>query len=79
MLKNYKERMLITKETTYKSYDDLPLMLTVPEVGEVLGISRAGAYELVRSNGFPHVKIGTRIVVPKEKFIQWIDKNTEVK
>ena len=79
MLKNYKERMLITKETTYKSYDDLPLMLTVPKVGEVLGISRAGAYELVRSNGFPHVKIGTRIVVPKEKFIQWIDKNTEVK
>ena len=57
---------------------DLPLMLSVPEVGEVLGISRAGAYELVRSKGFPKVKIGNRIVVPKEKFIQWIEDQTEV-
>ena len=57
---------------------DLPLMLSVPEVGEVLGISRAGAYELVRSKGFPKVKIGNRIVVPKDKFIQWIEEQTEV-
>ena len=37
------------KQTVYKSYDELPLMLSVPEVASVLGISRAGAYELVRS------------------------------
>ena len=61
------------KQTVYKSYDELPLMLSVPEVAAVLGISRAGAYELVRSNGFPTLKIGNRIVVPKEKFIEWID------
>ena len=53
-------------------------MLSVPEVGEVLGISRAGAYELVRSAGFPHIKIGNRIVVPRDKFIAWIDRNSEV-
>jgi excisionase family DNA binding protein len=57
---------------------DLPLMLSVPEVGEVLGISRAGSYELVRSKGFPKVKIGNRIVIPKDKFIQWIEDQTEV-
>lgn len=57
---------------------DLPLMLSVPEVGEVLGISRAGAYELVRSKGFPKVKIGNRIVIPKDRFIQWIEVQTEV-
>ena len=39
----------------------------------MLGISRAGAYELVRSEGFSALKIGSRIVVPKEKFIGWID------
>lgn len=66
------------KESKFKSYQDLPLTLTVPEVGEVLGISRASAYELVRSKGFPHIKIGTRILVPKDKFIQWIDQQTEV-
>ena len=56
------------KQTVYKSYDKLPLMLSVPEVAAVLGISRAGAYELVKSGGFPALKIGSRIVVPKEKF-----------
>lgn len=61
------------KQTTYKNYDELPLMLSVPEVAAVLGISRAGAYELVRGNGFPALKIGSRIVVPKEKFLGWID------
>ena len=48
-------------------------MLSVPEVAAVLGISRAGAYELVRTKGFPALKIGSRIVVPKEKFLRWID------
>ncbi len=66
------------RESKFKSYQDLPLTLTVPEVGEVLGISRASAYELVRSKGFPHMKIGTRILVPRDKFLAWIDAQTEV-
>lgn len=66
------------RESKFKNYMDLPLMLSVPEVGEVLGISRAGAYELVRSKGFPKVKIGNRIVIPKDRFIQWIEVQTEV-
>lgn len=61
------------KQSIYKSYDELPLMLSVPEVAAVLGISRAGAYELARSSGFPALSIGTRIVVPKRKFIKWIE------
>lgn len=65
------------RESKYKSYDDLPLMLSAPEVAEVLGISRAGAYDLVRSAGFPHMKLGNRILIPKDKFIKWIDDNTE--
>lgn len=65
------------RESKYRSYDDLPLMLSAPEVAEVLGISRAGAYDLVRSAGFPHMKLGNRILVPKDKFIKWIDDNTE--
>ncbi len=53
------------RKTQYTSYDQLPLMLSVPEVAAVLGISRA--------EGFPALKIGSRIVVPKEKFLGWID------
>ena len=63
------------KNTPYKSYDELPLMLSVPDVASVLGISRAGAYELVHTNGFPSLNIGSRIVIPKDKFIDWINAN----
>ena len=66
------------RESKFKSYDDLPLMLSAPEVAEVLGISRAGAYELVSSAGFPHMKNRSRILVPKDKFLKWIDEQTEV-
>ena len=63
-------------KTKYTNYDDLPLMLSVPDVASVLGISRAGAYELVRSDGFPSLRIGSRIVVPTGKVIDWISTNT---
>ena len=66
------------RESKFTSYHDLPLTLTAPEVGEVLGISRAAAYELVRPKGFPRMKIGTRILVPRDKFLAWIDEQTEV-
>ena len=46
-------------ECTYKNYDELPLMLNVVQVAAVLGISRAGAYELVHSEGFPALKIAS--------------------
>lgn len=66
-------------ECTYKSFDELPLMLNVVQVAAVLGISRAGAYELVHSEGFPTLKIGSRIVVPKDKLREWINANTAQK
>ena len=65
------------KKGTFKSYEDLPLMLSVPEMATALGISRAGAYELARSEGFPVLRIGTRIVIPKDKLQEWVDKQTE--
>ena len=65
------------KEGKFRSYGDLPLTLTVPEVGDALGISRAKAYDLVRSEGFPSMRIGTRILVPRDKLIRWIDEQTE--
>ena len=65
------------KKGTFKSYEDLPLMLSVPEMAAALGISRAGAYELARSGGFPALRIGNRIVIPKDKLQEWVDKQIE--
>ena len=64
------------KECTYKSYDELPLMLNANTVKDVLGISISSAYELMKENNFPSLKIGSRIVVPKDKFIEWVERNT---
>ena len=40
-----------------------------------LGISRAGAYELARSGGFPALRIGNRIVIPKDSLQKWVNQN----
>lgn len=64
------------KRNKFKSYDDLPLMLSVPDLTEVLGISRASAYELVKIKGFPALHIGNRILIPKEELIAWIRRST---
>lgn len=57
----------------YTNYDQLPLALGADDVAQVLGISRANAYNLMRSKGFPTLKIGKRMTVPKQKLIEWID------
>lgn len=63
------------KEVKYKFYDELPLMLSVPEMASALGISRAGAYELARTEGFPALRIGSRIVIPKDRLQEWVSQN----
>ena len=59
----------------YTSYDELPIMLSVPQLASALGISRSSAYTLVRSDGFPALKIGSRLVIPKDKLQVWINEN----
>ena len=58
----------------YTSLDQLPLALSADDVAEVLGISRANAYTLMRSKSFPTLKIGKRMTVPKDKLIEWIEQ-----
>ena len=64
------------KKSSYMSYDELPLFLNAEMVAQTLGISSAGAYELMHSVGFPVLRIGSRLVVPKEKFQYWVEEHT---
>ncbi len=64
------------KESTYRSYDELPLFISAATVAKVLGIAPSSSYELMHEADFPVLKIGNRMVVPKEKFIQWVEQNT---
>ena len=60
------------KECKYKNYDELPLVLNAKEVAKVLGLSLAGTYELMRQKDFPAKRIGKRIIVPRDEFLEWL-------
>ena len=47
------------KKTVYTNYDELPVMLSVPDVAQIMGIALDGAYTLVRSKDFPAFKEAT--------------------
>lgn len=64
------------KVSQFTSYNELPLFLNAEIVAKVLGVSPSSGYELMHESGFPVLKIGNRMVVPKEKFIQWVEQNT---
>jgi len=59
---------------TYTSIEQLPLALSAEDVAQVLGISRANAYTLMHNKNFPTIRIGKRMTVPKNKLIEWIDR-----
>ena len=65
------------KESIYKSYEELPLFLNAETVAKVLGVAPSTAYELMHEADFPTLKIGNRMVVPKERFIVWVRHHTE--
>ena len=60
--------------SNFTSIDQLPITLCAEDVAQVLGISRAGAYTLMRSEGFPTLRIGKRMVVPKDKLLAWMEE-----
>lgn len=61
----------------YKNFEDLPLMLDAEDIKAVMNISRAGAYQLMHKEDFPTVAVGKRLLVPREKFISWLNQNTK--
>lgn len=48
-------------------------VLNVKELAETMGISPPKAYELVNSEGFPHFKIGRRLLIPVAAFERWME------
>ena len=64
------------KMSVCKSYGDLPLFLNAHLLSEVLGVAISTAYEVMHEPGFPVLRVGSRMVVPKEKFIQWAEERS---
>ena len=65
------------KESVVKSYDELPLFVNADMLAKVLGVATSTAYELMHEKDFPALKIGNRLLVPKEKFRLWVETKTK--
>ena len=52
------------------------LRVDAKTVAKVLGVSPSSGYELLHDPGFPVMRVGNRMVVPKEQFIQWVSDHT---
>lgn len=65
------------KESNYAHYNELPLFLNAEIVAKLLGIGQASSYELMHEKDFPTIRIGKRLVVPKDKFLIWVDEHTK--
>lgn len=45
---------------------------TVTEIRDILTIGTNKAYNLIKSDGFPSIKIGRKYLVPKDEFDKWV-------
>ena len=59
------------------SPNELPLILNASDVAAILGISRAKAYQLFHRLDFPTLKLDKRLLVRRELFFQWLDRQTQ--
>jgi excisionase family DNA binding protein len=57
---------------------ELPAVLTLKHVQGVLGISRPKTYELAHTHGFPAVRFGRAIRIPRETFLRWLERQAGV-
>ena len=49
---------------------------TVGEVSGLLGVSRSNTYALLKSGDIPARRLGSRWIIPRHRFHQWLDTDT---
>ena len=55
---------------------NIPKCLNADDIQTILKLSRAGVYTLMHREDFPTIRIGKRMLVPEDKFIQWLDEQS---
>lgn len=54
------------------SPDEIPVIMTVPELAAFLGIGRTQAYALARSNQLDTIRIGKNIRIPRHAVLRFL-------
>ena len=56
----------------------LPMVLTMKHVQDITGLSKPKVYELAHTRGFPVVRFGRALRVPRDAFLKWLDQQAGV-
>ena len=64
------------KKSNIKTFEELPYFINAQELADILGIAISSCYELMHEKDFPSIRIGKRLVVPRDKFIEWVEKHS---
>lgn len=59
----------------YKSFDEMPAFISIPEAAQFLGIATPSLYkQITKDKSFPILAIGRRKLVPTDNLKKWIDE-----
>ena len=62
----------------FKSNDELPLTMTAKDVAGYLNISLTCAYNVMNSKDFPVIRIGKRMLITRDKFLNWLENSGNI-
>lgn len=50
--------------------------MNVSDLQQALGIGKNRAYDLVNRADFPTIRLGRKILIPRDAFLRWLDAQT---
>ena len=68
------ERMHLDNSTSQQSSPGTKMTVSVREAAEMIGISKAKMYELIRENEIPSIHVGKKIVIPRQALLDWLSE-----
>ena len=64
------------KPNAYFSFSEVPVVLNANQLAGVLNISLTNAYCLLRSENFPTLRIGRRLLVSRDNLLNWMNEHS---
>lgn len=58
--------------TNIYTTDELPPILTVPQLAKFLGVGRHAAYQLARSDALEALEIGHQLRIPRHEVLKYL-------
>lgn len=56
-----------------KTRDDLPLVLTIPQVAKIMNVCEQTCRNEARAGRMPAVHCGRKWLIPRDRFLKWLD------